>query len=125
MAQSTLVNSDLDEGAALVRALDAARFPVMAAMWLYMPEHEDWKLTIASPEAKSLIDGYVKMSEIAKSAGLDDFDLSRTRLVPPSDKTVSTLSRARRLEGLGGVRITGNMINGVFVEDAYVYRAAA
>jgi hypothetical protein len=125
MAEDTLVAADIEQGAALVRALDNAGFPVLAAMWLYRPDLEAWKLTIATPRAATLLDALGEVSEIAERAGLKHFDLLDVSLVLPQERTVSTLSRSRRLEGLGGVRLSTSMIDGVYIEDAYVYRAAA
>lgn len=125
MAEETLVSTDIDRGAALIRALDKAGFPVVAAMWLYRTDLEAWQLTIASPRANELRQAYGEIREIADRAGVDIVSFPHVSLVPPTDKTIFTLSKARRLEGLGGVRLSTSMINGVYIEDAYVYRAAA
>lgn len=52
-------------------------------------------------------------------------DLAAIRLVLPDDPTIATLSKAARVEGLGGVRFSQTMIDGIYVDDAYIYRAAA
>jgi hypothetical protein len=119
------VNSDIERGAELVRALDKAGFPVLAAMWLYRTDLEAWRLTIATPRANDLLEAYGEVQAVARQHGFEGFDLTYIELVAPSDRTVSTLSRSRRLEGLGGVRLSTSMIDGVYIEDAYVYRAAA
>lgn len=125
MAEDVLVSADIERGAALVRAMDEAGFPVLGAMWLYRTDLEAWRLTIATPRAANLWDALGEVQKIGREHGFDGIDLARINLVPPSDRTISALSRARRLEGLGGVRLLTSMIDGVYIEDAYVYRAAA
>jgi hypothetical protein len=125
MAEDTLVNQEIERGASLVKALDEAAFPVLAALWLFDPELERWRLVLATPEAKALQQAYIKILQIAKNAKIDSPDLARIELVLPTDPTVATLSRAVRTEGISGIRFTGNMVNGIYVDDAYIYRAAA
>lgn len=125
MAEDALVSSDLDRGADLVRALDAAKFPVVGAAWLYYPDMDTWKLVLATPKAMDLRQAYTEIRRIAEQAGVESPDLARIRLVPPTDPTIAALSQAIRIEGLSGVRFSQNMINGIYVDDAYIYRAAA
>jgi hypothetical protein len=125
MAEDILVNSDVERGAALVRALDDADFPVIAALWLYYADIENWRLVIATPKATSPQEAYVEIRRVAEHAEIESLDLAQIRLVLPSEPIVTTLSKAVRLEGLGGVRFSRNMIDGIYVDDAYVYRAAA
>lgn len=125
MAEDSLVTSDVNGGEALVRALDRAGFPVPAALWLYYPDLERWRLVIATPRARDPQEAYISIGQIADQARIVSPELSRIRLVLPTDPTVATLSRVLRTEGISGVRFTGNMVNGIYVDDAYIYRAAA
>jgi hypothetical protein len=120
-----LVATDIAQGETLVRALDTARFPVSAALWMYHPDQEAWRLVLATPRAIELRDAYTAIGKIMDDAGIEEPELARIRLVPPTEVTVATLSKANRIEGLKGVRLSQHMINGVYVDDAYVYRAAA
>jgi hypothetical protein len=125
MAEDALVGFDVERGAELVRALDAAGFPVLAALWMHYPDIETWKLLIATPKANEPQKAYTEIRHIVDGAKLDAPDLAQIRLVLPDDQTVTTLSQAIRVEGLSGVRFSRNMINGIYVDDAYIYRAAA
>jgi hypothetical protein len=125
MAEDALVTLDVERGAALVQALDREQFPVVAALWMYVPELEAWRLVLATPKAKSLRAAYTEIRGIAERAKLDAPDLAQIRLVLPDDPTIAMLSKAIRVEGLGGVRFSQAMIDGIYVDDAYIYRAAA
>jgi hypothetical protein len=119
------VKENVERGGALVRALDGADFPVIAAVWIYYPDNETWRLVLATPKAKDPQQAYTEIRRIIDRAGVDAPDLAQIRLVFPTDPMIATLSRAVRVEGLSGVRFSKNMINGIYVDDAYIYRTAA
>src|ERR1035438_10732194 len=50
MANSILVGPEIDAGAALLTALDAAGLKVKVAMWAVLSEYEDWRIVLASPQ---------------------------------------------------------------------------
>ena len=125
MAEDDLVREDLDRGASLVRALDAEDFGVLAAVWIHYPDNETWRLVLATPRAKDPQRAYTEIRRIIDKAQINAPDLARIRLVLPDDRTIATLSKVARVEGLSGVRFSRNMINGIYVDDAYIYRAAA
>lgn len=125
MAEDALVMPDVKNGAVLVEALDQAGFPTVAAFWMRYPEAETWKLVLATTKAKTPQEAYIEIRHIAEKAKLESPDLAQIKLVGPDDPTVATLSKVIRVEGLGSVRFSQNMINGVYVDDAYIYRMAA
>jgi hypothetical protein len=92
---------------------------------MYYPDQDAWRLVLATPKARELHQAYTTIRRIIQDSGLAGPDLARIRVVPPTDITVATLSKAVRIEGLSGVRFSQNMIDGVYVDDAYIYRAAA
>lgn len=125
MVEDVLVSANIAGGEALVRALDAAGFPVLAAFWRYEPESDRWRLVLATPEAASPQEAYIRIGEIADAARIQTPDLAEVSLVPPTDLSVATLSRTMRIEGLSGVRLSKSMVDGVYFDDAYIYRTAA
>ena len=48
MDKRALVESDIEDGRRLIDSLDKTEFPIAAALWLYSPDSDDWRLTIAS-----------------------------------------------------------------------------
>lgn len=121
MAEEPLVEADIDAGRALVKALDGAGVGVRGAFWFYLTDVDRWKLMIVSDAAKQgSRDLYVKAISLKP-----ELDLSKVEFVAPSSPIFAALSRYFRFEGLSGVRVSRNMLDGVYVDDAYVYRLAA
>jgi len=123
-----LVNSDIEAGSELVRLLDDSGFPVTAAAWIYFPDIQEWRLAIRTPKAASnLQEAYLEVARAMDEAGdlRKRFDLSRVRLVPPTDRTLGAIGKAIRVDGLSAVRFSSNVIDGIFIDDALIYRLAA
>ena len=129
MAKTTLVESDLEAGAALVRALDDDGWNPSAALWFYLPDDGLWRLIVTLPQGVAMRqqDAYRRLAEILESGGLskmlstDDIGLAR-----PDDQMVALLARAISTgPGISGIRFTHNTINNVLIEDAYIYRLDA
>jgi hypothetical protein len=128
MAEAVLVNDDISLGQELIRALDGANFPVTAAAWIYYADVGEWRLVIRTPRAeKDLQSAYLDVAIAMDKKGdlRSRLDLSRVRLVPPNDRLLQAMGTALRVEGLGNVRFTQNVINGIYIDDAVVYRLAA
>ncbi|RZN27664.1 hypothetical protein CWO90_24510 [Bradyrhizobium sp. Leo121] len=123
-----MVDADIDMGSELVRILDEARFPVTGAAWIFFPDVEEWRLVIRTPKAeKNLQQALLEMA-----VALDDrgdlrkrLDLSRVKLVPPQDKMLAAMGSIIKVDGISTIRFSRNLINGVLIDDALVYRLAA
>jgi hypothetical protein len=114
-------------GATLVRGMDERKISPDAAFWFYYPDIQAWKLVIA--EAKVGIRGpkdtyrqiqklLDELSSETKGLSLNDIAVART-----DAPMVGLLRIALRTgPGISGVRFTNNVINGVVIEDAYIYR---
>jgi len=124
MDQGTLVKDDVAEGAKLISALDASGFEVSSALWLYSSEHEDWRLIIATP----LVDKegpratYRMVQRVLRKTGLN-LDLRRIGVVSPSDSLIQVLRRAIKTDsGISNIRFSRNVVDGIYIEDAVLYR---
>lgn len=131
MASATLVREDIDAGLTLIRALDEAGYGTVAALWLYNSDTETWRMTIAydGPRA-DLQSKYLQAAEISadwrgKHPDQPILDLSKVRITSADDKLISALRPVVRLEGVGEVRFSQNVVDGIFVEDALLHRVAA
>ena len=125
MDTKTLVSDDASLGRLALEALDKSQIQVSAAFWLHYGDTGAWKLWIATPEAgTNLQDAYVELAQALSSFGppVDDFDLSRIKLVTPNDPMVRALNAAIRVDGTSQVRFSRNVINGIYIEDAIIYR---
>jgi len=132
MVAETVVNDILTDamteaGAELTRLLDQAGLEVRASLWLYMPDGNVWRLVIASPEVETL--GPKKVYEKIQSV-LSQRPEKRPRLglkdisvVEPAHPLVSLLAKAISTgDDVSGIRFSRNVIDGQFIEDAYIYR---
>jgi hypothetical protein len=127
MDKPTLVENDFKVGEALLRALDQAKVEVKAAFWLYLAESNEWRLYLALPDVaqkgpKKAYDVVQMHLEQLRPEGLS---LRNISLVAPDDRLVKLLHSAIQTgPGIVGIRFTGNVINNVLIEDAYIYRVA-
>ena len=128
MAAAVLVDADVEMGRELVRILDEAQFPVTGAAWIYYPDVGEWRLVIRTPKAeKNLQQALLEMAVALDKRGdlRKRLDLSRVKLVPPKDKMLAAMGSVVRADGLSTIRFTRNVINGVLIDDALIYRLAA
>lgn len=126
MGKTILVDKDIQDGRLLVEALDRSKFSLDGALWYYMLNSDEWRLLLVS----SLVErtGPKKVYRIVQST-IEDMaptfgvSLNRISVLSPKNKLIQLLSIALRTgRGLSGIRFTRNTINGVFIEDAYIYR---
>ncbi len=124
MDKTALVEKDIDTGRKLVEALDSARFPVSAALWLYTAEWDEWRLLIASPvvDEEGPKKSYAKI-HAALSKLPATISIKNVSAVSPKEKLIQLLTKAVYTgPGISGIRFTRNAVNGEFIEDAYIYR---
>ncbi len=126
MDHETLVEQQIRDGQALVRKFDQSKFPFVSAFWFYYPDQDAWKLVVATDEAGDPIKAYTRLSGIISSIEEQGFslDISQVKLVKPTDPLIRAL-RIIRIEGISNVRFTSNLINGVYIDDALIYRNVA
>ena len=127
MAATALVEQDLSEGRALLHTLDEANFPVFAALWLLDSDSGNWTLYMGSSEVDRLggtYDAFARLQGILNSAK-SQIALRRVTLVGTSDRFLSRIVGANTVKGFDerfDLRIQDTMLNGVFVEEAVIYR---
>jgi hypothetical protein len=126
MVEVQLTQQLIDQGAQVVSALDRAGVQPDAAFWFYFPDIRAWKLVLADVKLGSQgpreiykrIQRTLANAPAANAISLDDVVLAK-----PDAAVVAVLKKAVRTgPGISGVRFTQNMIDGVLVEDAYIYR---
>jgi hypothetical protein len=127
MAKTTLVERDLEAGAALVRALDEDGWNPSAALWFYLSDEELWRLIVALPDDDPMPrqqDAYRRIARVIESSQLSDvLSIDDIGLARPDDQMLSLLRVAISTgPGISGIRFTHNTINNVLIEDAYIYR---
>jgi len=134
MAENTVVKDQLtsamvEAGAELTKKLDEMGVATTAALWLFEPEVNEWRLVFASPEVttrgprevyEKIRQAIDQLKEKAAAAPLSavalmDADADLVRLLRVALKTGGGLSR---------IRFSKNVINGHFIDDALIYRVA-
>jgi hypothetical protein len=129
VVKEQLTGSMIEAGAELTKKLDESGLPVTTALWLFVPEMNEWRLIFASPEVgtKGPREVYEKVqaaiNQLGEKAatvplpviGLLDTNADLVRLLRAGIHTGPGVSR---------IRFSKNVINGHFIEDALIYRAA-
>ncbi|MFN3536166.1 MAG: hypothetical protein ACK4Y4_01810 [Brevundimonas sp.] len=121
MAEEPLVEADIQAGSEFVKLLDEVGIPVQGAFWLYQADAARWRLVIVTDEARR---GAKELYLKAINAGAA-IELSKVEFQPPESAIFRALGGMIHIAGLGQVRMQQNTFNGVYVEDALVYRLAA
>jgi hypothetical protein len=127
MVEELLVEADLQYGHRLVEALDAADFPVVAALWCYSPDAEMWELFIGSPRVSELgsLVVYGQIREIMEKANLK-WLTSRISVFGPEEPEVVDFRIHAGTDGkpfIGLRRVPHVSFGHTFGTSAYVYRA--
>lgn len=121
MDQSLLVKA----GHELIRALDAAGIPPLAAMWVQESDMDLWKLWIVpNPSITDKREFYRRISEIvAKSrAELGGIDTGDTEMVSASHPAMAAMGRLVHMPGLGVGEFSNNLFNGYYLPNGIVLR---
>lgn len=122
MAQ--LSEKQITDGRSFIQALDGAGVVSSAALWLWRSSENAWRYVLASPLVEKGADMPVKIAAVLATmpAGFA-VDRNSLMLFEVQDPTIQTLHKAIQTgPGISAMRMSGNVINGVRIEDAYVYR---
>jgi hypothetical protein len=123
--QAILVDRDREGGAELLRKLDSSGFPVEAAFWWLDAEVGKWSLLLATPlvDAQGPRAAYQQLIDTVPSDQLP-VEVEQVSLVSASHPAVRLLRMAIKTgpRDIASIAFTHNTINGVFVEDAFIYR---
>jgi hypothetical protein len=126
MDKTILVDKDIEDGRILIEALDRSKFIVDGALWFYYANSDEWRLLLVSP----LVDKIgPKNSYAVIQSVIEDLtprigiSLERISVLSPRNDLIRLLRVAIHTDrGISGIRFTRNTINGVFIEDAFIYR---
>ena len=131
MVTEVVVKESLSEhmiasGAELTRQLDAKGIAVTGALWFYDSDANDWRFLIATADVRSegVREAYKKVQAVVTAMPIDNsIPLKDISVVDSDDPVISTLRVGVRTgAGISHIRFSRNMINGTYIEDAYIYR---
>ena len=133
MAEEALVKEALTDGmiaagSTVLEMLDHRNFAVDAAMWVYLSDVNQWRLLLATPGVR--IDGprkaYKRLVQILRNVSVHGLSVQNIAVVDSHDPFIQLVRSAIGVSSTSnGVRFARNMVNGQFIEDAYIYRTAA
>lgn len=130
MAEEILVKEPLTKemievGEELQRRLITTGVRIAACFWLFDREANRWQLTVASPEVDD--EGsrvvYGKVWDILYGGpnGIRGLDLPDVTVLGANDKFVRALAGYNALTTLSEKRLSGFGLNGIYIEDIYIY----
>jgi hypothetical protein len=125
MVKTALVGPEIERGSKLIASLDDAKTKVDVALWVVLPEYEDWRIVVASRyfDKLDLREAYGLLHNAEIAAGFTPYNTPPIMILPMSDSTIKDLRRRFAKAGnVEGMRPGGQMIGNRFIEDGYVYR---
>ena len=112
------------DGRSFAQALDGAGIAASALLWLWSARDSAWRFVLASPLVEGGGEMPVKIAAVLATMPAD-FAVRRDNLVlfQSQDPAIQTLHKAIQTgPGITAMRMSGNVVNGIRIEDAYVYR---
>jgi hypothetical protein len=140
MAKAILVERDIAEGRRFLDALQkptvtngrkrstfggASHFRIKSAFWWYFPESDEWRLVIATPlvDEEGPLATYKDIQRILARYPDLSLSLQSISVLSPKDERVRAFNKVLKVDpDLVSLRFTRGVLNGTYVEDAYVYR---
>jgi hypothetical protein len=128
MAEATLVEDDIEASRALVEFLEAHGFPLKAALWVYQADADRWRFIVCPTEKRQDLSTFYRgFAKAINAAGSPRalLALDRVDIVQDTSPLVDRLGKVFKVDKGGSVRLTNNVINGVFLEDALILKLAS
>lgn len=123
--ETALVAIDFKRGMELLQALDRSDLSINVAMWLFSPEHEDWRFVLASRrlDAAEPSEAYGLVHDALAGAGISLERTPALLILKMSDPFIRALRRMfAKAKSVEGMRLGGQKIGDLFVPDAMVFR---
>jgi hypothetical protein len=116
-----------DAGRRLLEQLDTTAWRPPASLWLFVPEAGQWRLLLADPqlEATGPKTAYRQVLDALRRVAVPESTLSLRDIavVDPNDPLLHILRAAIRTgPGITAIRFSKNVINGQYIDDAFIYR---
>jgi hypothetical protein len=125
MAKGTLVGLDIELGSRVLAILDAAKFPVTTALWILNEEFGEWRLLLASPAYDKLgpYEAYLRALQALSEVDRNLVTQPPLTLVGNRHNLIRGLRQVfRKAASVEGMRLGGQSVGGVWIDEAYVYR---
>lgn len=115
--------SKIKSGKQLLTELDKMKPKPKAAFWVYVDDIHDWKLGIYISSTEGPKKAYREIQKILRKKKDLDLGLDQISIFKNDAPLLSLMSRMISTgEGISGIRMSGNVVNGQPLPDSYVYR---
>jgi len=123
MYKTVLVREMIDDGAELLRRLDAKGIPVRAASWYEDLDRTGWKLVIVTSIASNPGPGeaYMQIQQAMAGSKLH-ISLDDIAVMSPTSQKYQQFKRTMEGVARGAILHPKDPSDGVAFDDAYVYR---
>lgn len=126
MDKEELSETHLNTGKEILTLLDDGKFPVTSAFWFFQPDM-GWRFNIATPLLETHAPEVVYktlLQTIIPGLGDNSQSINEISLILPNHHLVQLIKMmvSTDASAKSGIRLTGNIINGYYIEDAYLYR---
>jgi hypothetical protein len=129
LVKETLSSEMISAGAEFAQHLQNSQFITDGLLWLYSPENNFWRFVIVSSEVRTrgpkkvYQDVRAVLSSIPENEQRIPFD--SIIVLDSHDPLILLLRTALTTgQGISGIRFSQNVINGVLIDDAYIYKLA-
>ena len=131
MGEEALVESQIEDSISFVKSLDSQGDKPSAAVWNYFPDADDWRLLIAGPTFDALLPkdearAYQRVAEALSNANVSSLSIGQMKIV----RTDYPMLNATRFllktspDAVIRAHFKDNRINGIFIKEMLVLRAA-
>jgi len=118
----------IEAGEQLLSKLDEIGYPITAAFWLFDREINEWQFTFATPERNfGPTEVYEKVDSVMRDLWGDEADdhIKNIRAIRPDSELAQRLKKIPGVSRtLGRTKFDNQYIDGRFIDDALIYRAA-
>jgi hypothetical protein len=125
MGTQALVSFDIENGDSVVKALDDDDKAPSVALWMKIPDYDDWRLLIASErlDQESPRAAYTQIVDALRKAKIPSHREPTILMKPMNDPMIQDLRSAfASAADTRGMRLGGQKFGDKFLEDAIVYR---
>lgn len=134
MAKNVLVTFSLskemiDAGKYLIERLDATNSEVKSVFWSFIAEENSWELCIASKLVenegpKKFYKRIMDINQEFEPLNQETISINNIKVLNLNNSMVKLLAICVQTDNtISDIRFTRNTINGIYIEDVYIYRS--
>ncbi len=121
MAKKALLDADIKLGEKIVESLDAAKYPISAAIWTLTENYNGWQLVIGTPlYSRGPAEAHGRLIQALRKRDPESTDSQEVRLMSNREPFIRELRR-QYPKAKAGTRVSG-YVGGMWLDDGVVYR---